>query len=173
MKKLILGATLPLLALSLAACSNDDKEDKDTSSPTISQEQESEDKVDDSTEKNTNTNDEASKEEASKEEKTTKFTELTVEIQYPTGEKTYEYDKNLMVEEAEIEDERTNEKIVNDAALKQMTAIVEKLTITPKTSEADVKKQIFANFDIDEDYTEVEVDIEFADGTEKEFKFVK
>ena len=46
-----------------------------------------------------------------------------------------------------------------------------KLTFDKNTSDADVKSEILTAFNINENYEKIELEVKFADGTEKKYIF--
>lgn len=101
------------------------------------------------------------------------YEEFSVDIEYPTGDYSLEYEKEFSGEKAELEDERKNTKITGEEALTNFKPLVEKFTFDKNTADEDVKKQLFSIIKIDDDYKNIELDVKFADGTEKEYHFTK
>ncbi|MBQ0138440.1 MAG: YusW family protein [Kurthia sp.] len=102
-----------------------------------------------------------------------KFNDLSIEIKYPTGDYSLDYEKEFSGEKAELEDERKNSKITGEEALNNFKPLVKKFNFDANTSDEDVKKQLFSIIKIDDDYTRIEMDVEFSDGVEKEYNFTK
>lgn len=164
-KKIALYAAVPLLALSLAACNSEDESKKE----------------DTKTEQNDTTNNESSSTDSTTTEESTSTTDVTeqpyreldLEVKYPTGDYTLEYEKQSNGEVAEVEDERQNTKKTGDEALGELQPLMEKFTFDENTSDEEVKKQIMDHVKIDDDYTSIELNVTFNNGTEKEYKFNK
>ncbi|WP_336663355.1 YusW family protein [Kurthia gibsonii] len=163
-KKLALYA-VPLLALSLAACSTDKDEKKE--------ETKVEEPASDTTNDSSSTD--SSKDDSSTNEKVTEqpYKKMDLDVEYDKGDYTFEYEKKSDGDIAEIEDERDNTKKTGDEALGEMQPIVEKFTFDQNSSDEEVKKQIMDNIKIDDNYKSIKLEVKFDDGKEKEYKFVK
>ncbi|WP_409367068.1 YusW family protein [Lysinibacillus sp. 38-6] len=102
------------------------------------------------------------------------FLEFSLDVDYTATESyevEYENKKNGI--EAKIKDERTNEKIQGDEAYTKIEPLLKQLTFDSTTSNDEVIDQVIKVFNITDDYQSIEVEVEFADGTEKEFKRLK
>lgn len=201
LKKKTMLCALPMVALLLTACGdssdptdeskNTDEKTSTTIGSTDSTEQKdettknevgSDDSIEAKDEKKDNqvgTDDSTeSKDETTSNEVGTSTSELpyeefSVDIEYPKGDYSLEYEKEFSGEKAELEDERKNTKITGEEALTNFKILVEKFTFDANTSDEDVKKQLFSIIKIDDDYKNIELDVKFANGTEKEYHFTK
>lgn len=168
-KKLALYA-VPLLALSLTACSTDKDEKKEETKV----EEPASNTTNDSSSSDSSSTD-SSKDDSSTNEKVTEqpYKKMDLDVEYDKGDYTFEYEKKSDGDIAEIEDERDNTKKTGDEALGEMQPIVEKFTFDQNSSDEEVKKQIMDNIKIDDNYKSIKLEVKFDDGKEKEYKFVK
>lgn len=88
------------------------------------------------------------------------------------GDKDYdaEYDTQGSQTEASLEDDLNNKNLKGDEAMNELQPMLEKLTFNKDDSDADVIKQVKEAFNLDENYTKLEIEVVFDDGTEKEYK---
>ena len=102
------------------------------------------------------------------------FLEFSLDVDYTATESyeiEYENKKNGI--EAKIKDERNNEKIQGDEAYTKIEPLLKQLTFDSTTPNDEVIDQVIKVFNITDDFQSIEVEVEFADGTEKEFKRLK
>lgn len=102
------------------------------------------------------------------------FTNFSLDVDYSVTESyevEYENDKSGM--EAELEDDRNNEKLRGDEAYTKLEPLFKQLTFDSTTPNDEVIDQVISVFNIADDYESVEVEVKFADGNEKEFKRMK
>lgn len=98
------------------------------------------------------------------------FQEFELEVDYP-DDIEYEAEiekKSTGLIEAELEDEAANIKLKGLQAFDEIYPLVEKLDITKDSSKEDVINKVITAFDLAEDYTKIEVEITFNDGTKME-----
>lgn len=102
------------------------------------------------------------------------FTNFSLDVDYSTTE-SYEvdYDNEKSGMEAELEDDRNNEKLHGDAAFSKLEPLFKQLTFDTTTSNDDVIDQVISVFNIADDYNSIKVEVKFEDGTEKEFERIK
>lgn len=176
MKKRHLLYTLPMVAILLAACgdNNDDAATQKTPETTESTTDSNATKSDEST---TATDPAEDKSSDVLDKATTKdglpFTEFALDVDYPTGEYSLDYEKEFSGEDAELEDERKNTKIVGKDALNNLKPLLKKFTFDANTPDEQVKKQLFSIIKIDDDYTSIELEVTFPDNVEKKYVFNK
>ncbi|MGX9134632.1 YusW family protein [Rummeliibacillus sp. JY-2-4R] len=105
-------------------------------------------------------------------EKKFTFSKFSLDIDYANNQ-TYEldYEKNSNRIEAEIEDERINKKVIGKKAYNMIIPELNKLTFDKYSSDADVKREILTVFNINENYKKIEIEVRFADGADKEYRF--
>ncbi|MCM3585817.1 YusW family protein [Mesobacillus maritimus] len=109
--------------------------------------------------------------DAQKNEPLFAFTSFDLDVEYKDNqsyEVDYENEKNGM--EAEIEDQRNNEKVSGDEAFEQLRPIFENFSFDQNTAKDEVISEVLKAFELNADYTKFELDIDFADGTKKEYK---
>ena len=74
---------------------------------------------------------------------------------------------------ASIEDDLNNKRIKGDEAMKQLDNYFKKLKIDSKTSDDQVIAEVLRVFNLKDDYKHFDLEIEFLDGTEKEYTKTK
>lgn len=154
MKRHLLFA-LPLSLLLLAACNNDKEAKVTTTEP-----------VNANTQTEANTTNVAS-------EGAFNFTEFSLDVDYGINdsyEVDYEQERDRV--DASIED-RNNNKITGNEAYTKLEPIFKSFTFTSASTDQDIVAEVLKAFDLDENYTEIEVEIHFSDGVKKEFKSKK
>lgn len=102
------------------------------------------------------------------------FTQFSLDVDYSATE-SYEvdYENKTSGMEAELEDDRNNEKLRGDQAYTKLEPLFKQLTFDSTTPNDGIIEQIIAVFHIAEDYQSIEVEVKFVDGTEREFKRMK
>ena len=105
-------------------------------------------------------------------EKKFTFSKFSLDIDYANNQ-SYElnYKKISNRIEAEIEDERINKKVIGKKAYNMIIPKLNKLTFDKNSSDAGVKQEILTVFNIGENYQKLEIEVRFADGTEKKYRF--
>lgn len=101
------------------------------------------------------------------------FDEFSLEVKYPKGEYSLDYETQFSGEEAELEDERKKTKIVGEEALNNLKPLLEKFKMDENTSDEAVKEELFSIIKIDDDYTSIELDVTFKNNKEKSYVFNK
>ncbi len=154
MKKLINLVLLLATVCIVQACNNDEVSDPPPAAPV-----EKDDSV------NQDTADQNENAEA-----TFTFTNFDLVVDYPDN-KNYDvdYDNEQEGMEAEIEDTLNQNNLSGDEAFEELKPKFEKLTFDQNTKNEDVLSEVKEVFEINEDYTRIKVEVEFADGTEKEY----
>jgi len=108
------------------------------------------------------------------EQITFNFLELSLDVDYSATESyEVEYENKKSGIEARLKDERKNEKLQGDAAYTKLEPLFKQLTFDSTTPNDEVIDQVISVFHITEDFQSIEVEVEFADGNEKEFKRIK
>ena len=167
MKKLLSILTIFCMAFMAAGC-NDDNSSGQTNDNTANEE--SSNNTSNSyqdTNNETNTN-------ATETKNDIPFNEFSLEVKYTNNkeyEADYEYENNTV--DASIEDDLNNKRVTGDDAESQLRDILKSLDIDAQTSEDDVISKVISSFDVADDYQEIDVDITFTDGTEKEYRKTK
>lgn len=154
MKKLINLVLLLATVCIVQACNNDEVSDPPPAAPV-----EKDDSVNqDAADQNENA------------EATFTFTNFDLDVDYPDN-KNYDvdYDNEQEGMEAEIEDTLNQNNLSGDEAFEELKPKFEKLTFDQNTKNEDVLSEVKEVFEINEDYTRIKVEVEFADGTEKEY----
>nr|WP_106782769.1 YusW family protein [Lysinibacillus timonensis] len=108
------------------------------------------------------------------EQATIPFTNFDLDVKYDNNQEydvDYESEQNGM--EAEIKDDRANNQLKGDEAFAVLQPIFEQLTFNKETPEEEVISEVVNAFNLDGNYQEFELDVEFPDGTEKEYNVRK
>ncbi|QQK77660.1 hypothetical protein HUG15_20115 [Salicibibacter cibarius] len=100
------------------------------------------------------------------------FKEFELDVEYGDREYEADYEYEGGDPEAEIEDERGDEetKISGDEALNELSDILPNAGINENSNEEEVKQAALEAFDLDSDYNELEIEIEFLNGEELEIE---
>ncbi|TKI68202.1 hypothetical protein FC756_10945 [Lysinibacillus mangiferihumi] len=102
------------------------------------------------------------------------FLEFALDVDYsPTESYEIEYENKKNGLEVKLKDDRNNERIQGDKAYTKVEPLLKQLTFDSTTPNDEVIEQVIKVFNIKDDYQSIEVEVEFADGTEKEFKRLK
>ncbi|QQK75462.1 hypothetical protein HUG15_07630 [Salicibibacter cibarius] len=98
------------------------------------------------------------------------YDEFELEAEYSHGEYEAEYDYEGGNPEAEIEDTRNGEDIEmeGEEALEELAGILPEMDIDENSGDDDILDAAIDAFNLDEDYSELEVEAEFFDGGETE-----
>lgn len=101
------------------------------------------------------------------------FSSFDLDIEYEQNNSfdvSYENESNEM--EAEIKDQINNITLQGDDAFEQLRPIFQKLTFDQNTPDQEVIEEVIREFELSSDYKKFELEVEFADGTEKEYKTI-
>lgn len=103
------------------------------------------------------------------------FQEFELDVDYSDDtEYEAEIDKSATgIIEAELEDEGNNIELKGLQAFDEIYPLIEKLDFTKDSSEADIINKVITAFDISQDYTKIEVQIVFNDGTKIKHEVAK
>ncbi|MGM9924529.1 MAG: YusW family protein [Bacillus sp. (in: firmicutes)] len=169
MKKL-LAMTMCTGLLILGGCGDDDANDKDTvNNPPENAPVEQDDDTINNTTENTN-NTENQNGNAATNTSSIPFTSFDLDVDYgnfQSFEVEYENDTDGM--QAKIEDELNNRKLRGDEALAEMQNRFQTYKFNKNTADDEVIKEVLESFDLKDDYKQIDLEIKFADGTEKEY----
>ncbi len=159
---------IPMSMLLLAACGNDDEEVKNE--PTNAPTEQNEDAVDNGTTSNNGTTDGANNNAVTNANTDFNFTHFSLDVDYSMTESfEADYENEQSGVEASIEDDVNNEKVYGDEAYTRLEPIFKGFTFDASTAEDEVIKEVLNAFNLKEDYTDLELEVRFADGTEKEY----
>lgn len=101
------------------------------------------------------------------------FLEFSLDVDYSETE-SYEVeyeDKNR--NRRKIRGWSKNEKLQGDEAYTKLEPLFKQLNFDSTTPNDEVIDQVIKVFNIEDNYQSIEVDVEFVDGNEKEFKRIK
>ncbi|WP_107937948.1 YusW family protein, partial [Ureibacillus chungkukjangi] len=102
------------------------------------------------------------------------FLEFSLDVDYSATESyEVEFENKKSGIEAKLKDDRNNEKLQGDEAYTKLEPLFKQLTFDSTTPNDKVIEQVISVFGIADDFQSIEVEVEFADGTEKEFKQIK
>ncbi|WHP41137.1 YusW family protein [Lysinibacillus capsici] len=102
------------------------------------------------------------------------FIEFSLDVDYSATESyEVEYEDKKTGIEAKLEDDRKNEKLQGDEAYTKLEPLFKQLNFDSTTPNDEVIDQVIKVFNIEDNYQSIEVDVEFVDGNEKEFKRIK
>lgn len=79
----------------------------------------------------------------------------------------YEFDQDEV--EASYRDQQNDVNLTGDEALQELDNIFQSFTFDENTPDEDVLNEVLEAFNVPEDATNVELEIEFQNGTEKEY----
>lgn len=100
------------------------------------------------------------------------FTEFDVNADFPDMddmiEISYEEDRDKI--EAEYKNKMTNADLAGNDAMDEIEPGLSQLELTTDTADDDVIAQVIEAFGIENDFTEIEVEVRYPDGTEKEYQ---
>lgn len=166
MKKL-LSLTMCAGLLVLGACGNNDANDKDTvknppeNAPV-------ENGNDNDTVDNTGSSTDNKQNTANTD--SIPFISFDLDVDYDNF-KSFEvdYDNETDGMEAKIEDELNNRTLRGDEALAELRSRFESYKFDKNTAPDEVINEVIKSFDLKDNYKQVDLEIKFADGTEKEY----
>ena len=102
------------------------------------------------------------------------FTHFDLDVDYsPTESYEVDYENELEGAEAKLEDDLNNHKHHGDEAYGILQPLFERLSFDATTPNDEVIKEVISVFSLNEDYTNFELEVEFADGTKKEYRDTK
>lgn len=106
------------------------------------------------------------------------FSDFSLDVDYPGNvsyELEYEYElrDNQRIVEASIEDERNKEYLRGEEAYSRMKPLLKQINFDASSSSDTILSEIISIFSISDDYTKIDVDITYGDGTKKEYTFKK
>lgn len=102
------------------------------------------------------------------------FIEFSLDVDYSATESyEVEYEDKKTGIEAKLQDDRKNVKLQGDEAYTKLEPLFKQLNFDSTTPNDEVIDQVIKVFNIEDNYQSVEVDVEFVDGNEKEFKRIK
>lgn len=98
------------------------------------------------------------------------FTSFDLDVEYP-GNKSYEVDFENDGDglEAKVEDDLSNETYHGNDAFAVIFPVFEDLSINPSMAERDVITKVITFFNLSNDFTKFELEVEYSDGTKKEY----
>jgi len=102
------------------------------------------------------------------------FLEFSLDVDYSaTDSYEAEYENKKSGIAAKLQDTRNNENLQGDAAYTKLEPLFKQLTFDSTTPNDEVIDQVISVFHIAEDFQSIEIEVEFVDGNEKEFKRLK
>jgi|GEM_PF-2589509 len=102
------------------------------------------------------------------------FTSFDLDVKYDVNkEYEIEYEQDRDGLEAELKDDLNNEVLRGEAAFERLRPIFESFTFTKDTERDEVIREVLEAFSLTADYREFDLEIDFSDGTKKEYHDVK
>ena len=102
------------------------------------------------------------------------FTHFSLDVDYAGAQEfDVEYENEQSGVEASYEDDVNNNRYYGNDAYDRMELVFQSFKFNKDTSEDEVIKEVLNAFNLPEDYKEFDLEVRFADGTEKEYKKVK
>ena len=102
------------------------------------------------------------------------FTHFSLDVDYAgTQEFDVEYENEQTGVEASYEDDVNNEKLYGNDAYARLESVFQSFKFDKNTTEDEVIKEVLNAFNLPEDYQKLDLEVRFADGTEKEYHKVK
>ncbi|MBK5442071.1 MULTISPECIES: YusW family protein [unclassified Peribacillus] len=100
------------------------------------------------------------------------FKDFQLEVDYAGNDNEYEaeYDAMGVQTEASIDDQLNKHEVHSEEALEELTPILEKLTFTKDSSDDEVIQDVTKAFNLKDDYEEFDLEVNYDDGTKKEYK---
>ncbi|MBM7599736.1 hypothetical protein JOC34_002104 [Virgibacillus halotolerans] len=182
MKRILLLASMFIVAITLVACgdtnNNDDTSgDQDTG---MENNEDQDNDADENADDNQADNGDTATDNAADNNDNDDMKQKMDELDYTDFELEVDYGKNKEYEaeieqdngkvEADLEDELNGDDVNGQEAFDKIYPNVKKLTIDQNTEKADAIQQTLDAFDLDSDYVKFEVEITFKDGTKVEFE---
>ena len=102
------------------------------------------------------------------------FTEFSLDVDYSaTKEFEVDYENDESGVEASYKDDVNNEKLYGNDAYGKIESMFKSFKFDKNTPEDEVISEVLKAFNLPEDYQQFELEVHFADGTEKEYYKVK
>ncbi len=99
------------------------------------------------------------------------FLEFSLDVDYSATESyEVEYENKKSGISAKLQDDRQNVKLQGDEAYTKLEPLFKQLNFDSTTQNDEVIDQVIKVFNIEDNYQSIEVEVEFMDGNEKEFK---
>ncbi|WP_144789375.1 YusW family protein [Lysinibacillus fusiformis] len=99
------------------------------------------------------------------------FLEFSLDVDYSATESyEVEYENKKSGISAKLQDDRQNVKLQGDEAYTKLEPLFKQLNFDSTTPNDEVIDQVIKVFNIEDNYQSIEVEVEFMDGNEKEFK---
>lgn len=93
------------------------------------------------------------------------YTSFEMEVDYEYGEYEVSYDYNDGDPQAEISDTRGDEgrEVEEEEALSELGQVLPNLSITPQSNELQLMNESVNNFQLDDNYQELQIEVEFEE----------
>ncbi|MGM9949751.1 MAG: YusW family protein [Lysinibacillus sp.] len=162
---------VPLSVLLLAACGNNNDKEDVTNVPENAPTEQNGNTTGTNDNNGTNTNDNTGNNKTvSNANAAFDFTHFSVDADYSMTESfEVEYENEQSGVEASIEDDVKGERVYGNEAYARLEPIFQGFTFDQSTADDEVIAEVLKGFDLSEDYQDIEIEVRFADGTEKEY----
>ena len=102
------------------------------------------------------------------------FSSFSLDVDYGVNKNVeVDYESEASGVEASYDNDLSNEKLTGNEAYDKLEPIFKNFTFDATTANDEVIAEVLKAFDLQNDYKEVEIEIRYADGSEKEYKEVK
>ncbi|MDM5335325.1 YusW family protein [Ureibacillus composti] len=100
------------------------------------------------------------------------FTHFDLDVEY-ANDKSYdvEFANDQKGMSAEYDDEINGEHLTGDDAMNKIEKYLELLTFDANSDPEEIRSQIISAFELDENYTEFDLEVRFTNGEVKEYNF--
>jgi len=99
------------------------------------------------------------------------FLEFSLDVDYSATESyEVEYEDKKSGISAKLQDDRKNVKLQGNEAYTKLEPLFKQLNFDSTTPNDEVIDQVINVFNIEDNYQSIEIEVEFIDGNEKEFK---
>ena len=99
------------------------------------------------------------------------FTHFSLDVDYANGQEfDVEYENEQSGVEASYEDDVNNNRYYGNDAYDRMESVFQTFKFNKDTSEDEVIREVLSAFNLPEDYRKFDLEVRFADGTEKHYK---
>ena len=98
------------------------------------------------------------------------FTSFDLDVEYGQNQSfEVNYDNERDDREAKIEDDKNNQVLTGEEAFQELNNRFQNFKFDKSTNDEDVINEVIKSFELDDNYTKFDLEIKYADGTEKEY----
>lgn len=173
MKKILLPTILAILTLMVAACGDDDTVTDPPSNNQADTEQDTNmDDTQDETTDNTDTNADDNTNNNADINPNYNFTSFSLEADFENENDAVDVDYEVDTDETEASyvDKQQGINLFGNEAMDELDSIFNAFRFDENTADEEVLNEVIEAFNIPEDATNVELEIDFTSGVEKEYR---